>query len=277
MLITLAMSLPARIAITLLAGVLAFYGVVLFAHGLGKYRRRMRKTLWHRVRMSHLRVLAGLRSMAKIFTDLPEHPIELSSHATQLLDSEARVASSLLKFHRQHSTMSRERQARRLRQFLTRLENQEARFEKFELRVLRSVSDQMRQGVVAPPHPGRSYRAVFNLLSRRPPEALWPAMEKVLALGVSLRVQDIKGHWHQVPLRFSGGCRAGFSRKYLERAVALRVVIGQEKETRESFLYEVQHRLPVKPMRPVPHWFRWISTPNRLATTWAAMRSGAAR
>ncbi len=187
--------------------------------------------------------------------------LDLSDQGIHLLDSQARAADSFDKLCRRYPTMSRERKSRQLLRVLSRLRHQEERFEDFQKDILRTVSDQVRRGIVSPPVPGRSYRAVFSVLDHELPEPLWPAMEEVLANGVTLRMQDVDGHWHPVPLRFAGGAKAVFNRKHLERAVSLQIIIKHGSPDREMFEYAVQHELPVKPMWSMKQRFlRWIAS-----------------
>ena len=261
MLTVLALTPSAKIAIVLMAGIVAFSLMDLYLRWLAKHRRRMRKELMREALSAQASVLSGLRTMAGLFTDLPEHPLELSVEGVHLLDSQARAADSFDKLCRRYPTMSRERKSRQLLRVLSRLRHQEERFEDFQKDILRTVSDQVRRGIVSPPVPGRSYRAVFSVLDHELPEPLWPAMEEVLANGVTLRMQDVDGHWHPVPLRFAGGAKAVFNRKHLERAVSLQIIIKHGSPDREMFEYAVQHELPVKPMWSMKQRFlRWIAS-----------------
>jgi len=253
MLIAAAMSHPAKIAIVLMAGIIVYALVDFWLKWMERCQKRVRKDLLREARDAHAVALSGLRNMARVFTDMPEHPLELSDQGARLLDSQARTADAFEKLCRRYPTMSRERRSRQLMRMIAKLHHQEARVETFQKSVLRAVSDQVRRGIVSPPAPGRSYRAVFTLLDHRLPMAYWPVMEEVLSTAVTLRMQDVDGDWHPVPLKFSRGSRAMFSRKYLERAVALKMIIESEATGREVFEYEVHHVLPVKPMRR----FQW--------------------
>lgn len=248
MLTVLALSPSAKIAMVLIAGIIVFPLVDLYLGWLTKHRQRVRRTLYREARDSHAGVLAGLREMAEVFTHLPEHPLELSKQGVSLLDAQARAADSFDKLCRRYATMSRERKLRALTREWWRFHDQEALFETFQRQVLRAASDQARRGIVSPPVPGRCYRAIFTVLNHDLPGQLWPAMDRILSKGVTLKMQDVAGWWHPVPLNFSSGSRAVFSRIFLERATALKVIIEHTGADREVFEYGVSHTLPVKPM-----------------------------
>lgn len=250
MLVTLALSPSAKIAIVLMVCIVVFplTGLVLNWHK--KHRRRVWRRLHREVWTAHESVLAGLRQMADVFAELPAQPRELSRQGVHLVDAQARAADAFQKLCRRSATMSRKRGLRLLSRECRRFHQQEALFSTFRDRVLRAVSDQARRGVIAPPAPRRCYRAVFTVLKHELPEEHWPAVNDTLARGVHLHMQGVDGEWHPVPLKFTGGGQAAFSRKFLERAVALKMTIGHENAAREVFDYRVSHSLPVKPMRP---------------------------
>jgi len=166
-----------------------------------------------------------------------------------LLDIYANAAGSFRSLVRRIRTMSRDRAQRHLTREFLKLQANGPLFQQFQREVLRAVSAQAVSGVVDPPSPVRGYRAAFTVLHHRLPREVWPAMAEILAAAAEFTVQEQGGKWHALPVRFVDGAQAVFSRKYLERAVALRMIIRPPGLEPKVFDYSVEHERPMKPSR----------------------------
>lgn len=220
-------------------------------------RAREMARIFNDARDSYVRAMTGLRTMAGVVTQIPDAPQTLSRQGVGLLDTYAKAAASFKYMVRDLRTMSRSRALRHLTRELLKLESQEEVLRQFQIEVLRVVSDQAALETVAPPVPVRRYRAAFTVLHHELPHELWPVMDEVLASGVQLMVMDadpLKARemdrgWKAVPVTFVNGGRAIFNRKFLERAVALRMVIHLAGHAPRIFDYTVEHERPVQPAR----------------------------
>jgi len=224
---------------------------------LARYRAREMARIFTDARDSYARAMNGLRTMAGVVTQLPDAPPTLSRQGVGLLDTYAKAAASFKYLVRDLRTMSRDRAMRHLTRELLKLESQEEVLRQFQMEVLRVVSDQAAFETVAPPVPVRRYCAAFTVLRHDLPRELWPVMDEVLAAGVRLKVMDadqlkvpeVDRVWNAVPVTFVNGGRAVFNRKYLERAVALQMVILRTGHAPRIFDYNVNHERPIKPAR----------------------------
>lgn len=221
------------------------------------YQLREKARILDDSRNSYVRAMAGLRAMAGVVSQLNDAPQNLSRQGIGLLDTYAKAVISFRYLARDLRTMSHDRAMRHLTRELLKLESQEAVLSQFQTVVLRVVSVQGASETVAPPVPVRRYRAAFTVLRHDLPREVWPVMDEVLAAGVRLKVMDadqlkvpeIRRIWTDVPTVFVNGGRAVFNRKYLERAVALRMVIFRSGHAPRVFDYNVEHELPIRPAR----------------------------
>jgi len=222
---------------------------------LAEYRAREMVRIFKDANSSYARALAGLKTMAGVVTQMPKPPQSLSRSGVGLLDAYANASKSFRNLVRDMRTMSRDRALRHLTREFLKLQDQEAVFLGFQSGVLRAVSDQAAFGTVYPPSPIRHYRAAFTVLRHDLPRELWPVMDEVLSSAVQLKMLDAdelklpknRRIWNTVPVTFAAGGRAIFSRKYLERAVALQIIINRKAQTPKIFEYSVKHERPVKP------------------------------
>ena len=230
-----------------------------------RHRAREMVTILNDARISYARALAGLRTMAGVVTRLPGASQNLSRQGVGLLDTYANAAASFKYLVHDLRTMSRDRALRHLTREFLKLQCQEAVLQQFQLEVLREVSAQAASGTVAPPVPVRRYQAAFTVLHHDLPRELWPVMDEVLAAGVQLKMLDAdqlkvpetERIWKPVPATFVNGGRAVFNRKYLERAVALQMVIRPAGHEPRIFEYTVDHERPVKPAK----WLGVVRSP----------------
>jgi hypothetical protein len=231
---------------------------------LARHRARKMAGIFNDARNSYARAMTGLQTMAGVVAGLPDAPQTLSRNGVGLLDTYAKALISFKYLVRDLRTMSHERALRHLTRELLKLESQEELLRQFQLEVLRVVSVQATLETVAPPVPVRRYCAAFTVLRHDLPQDLWPVMDEVLAAGVRLKVMDAdqlkvpesERTWNDVPATFVNGGRAVFNRKYLERAVALRMVILVAGQEPRVFDYNVEHERPIKPARRL--WGRII-------------------
>jgi len=222
---------------------------------LAEYRAREMVRIFKDANSSYTRALAGLKTMAGVVTQMPKPPQSLSRSGVGLLDAYANTSKSFRNLVRDIRTMSRDRALRHLTREFLKLQDQEAVFLGFQSEVLRAVSDQAASGTVYPPSPIRHYRAAFTVLRHDLPRELWPVMDEVLSSAVQLKMLDAdelklpksRRAWNTLPVTFADGGRAIFSRKYLERAVALRIIVNRKDQEPKVFEYSVKHERPVKP------------------------------
>lgn len=257
------LSRPAVVTV-LAVTALAVLGVVeVTRQWLAARRRRRTARILTDANRSYAVALAGLRTMAEVVTGLPEVPPALSRRGVRLLDGYAEAAASFRHLLGRARTMSRDRAQRHLAREFLKLQANEPVFRQFQREVLRVASAQALSGVVEPPVPLPRYRAAFTVLRHALPREVWPVAAEVLAAAVEFTLQERGGRWHPVPVRFVNGGQAVFSRRFLERAVALRMVIrGPGREPR-VFEYEVEHELPVRaPGRLARRLARFLPAPK---------------
>lgn len=247
--VMLALSKPAAVTAMVIM-MLVIIGVVEVARQwLVAHRRRRMARIFHQAENSYAVALGGLRTMAEVVTGLPRVSPALSRSGVGLLDIYANAAGSFRSLVRRIRTMSRDRAQRHLTREFLKLQANGSLFQEFQREVLRTVSAQAVSGVVDPPSPVRGYRAAFTVLQHRLPRDVWPAMAEILAAATEFAVQEQGGKWRALPVRFVDGARAVFSRKYLERAVALRIIIRPPGLEPKIFEYSVEHVCTAKPSR----------------------------
>jgi hypothetical protein len=222
------------------------------------YRRHQMVRILNEAKCSYSRGQAGLRSMAEVLAQLPRTPKNLSRQGVGLLDAYADTATSFKHLMQDLRSMSRDRALRHLNREARRLRDYESTFHDFQLEVLRMVTTQAASGTLTPPVPVRRYQAAFVILRHELQQELWPLMNEVLAAGVRLKMRDATGRWREVPVKFKSGSQAVFSRKWLERALALQLVIRQPGNALKTFEFSVEHEVPVTIRR-----FRIFQTPTR--------------
>ncbi len=174
-------------------------------------------------RTAHLHLCHGLRAMAGIVPGLGPASLALSAQAMDLLDHES---SLLVAVKRARKGRRRERSA--LLAPLREFRELDRAYGEFQQAVLAAVYEQAARRVETAPVPIHSYRAAFTVLEHRLPARLWPAMNRILAEEVRLWVRRPGGDWQ--PARKTGvryGRELVFSRKNLERAGELRLVVGE--------------------------------------------------
>lgn len=221
------------------------------------YRRHQMVRILNEAKCSYARGQAGLRSMAEVLARLPRTPKSLSRQGVGLLDAYAETATSFKHLMQDLRSMSRDRALRHLNREARRLRGYESTFHDFQIGVLRMVTTQAASGILNPPLPTRRYQAAFVILRHELQQELWPLMNEVLAAGVRLKMRDATGRWREVPVKFKSGSQAVFSRKWLERALALQLVIRQPGNALRTFEFSVEHEVPVKArglrmLRPQP-------------------------
>lgn len=210
------------------------------------YRRHQMVRIFNEAKSSYARGQAGLRTLAEVVTQMPAAHRNLSRQGVGLLDAYADAASSFKHLMHDLRTMSRDRALRHLTREFRRLQDYETTLHDFQKEVLRMVSAQAASGTLTPPVPVRGYRAAFTVLRHQLLRDLWPVMNEVLAAGVQLKMLDAKGHWRVVPVTFKSGSQAIFSRKWLEQAVALQMIIRGLGHSPAIFEFTVEHEHPVK-------------------------------
>jgi hypothetical protein len=210
------------------------------------HRRHQMVRILNEAKSSYARGQAGLRSMAEVLARMPKTPKHLSRRGVGLLDAYADTATSFKHLMHDLRSMSRDRALRHLSREACRLRDCETTFQDFQKEVLRMVTAQAAAGSLAPPIPVRRYRAAFVILQHELQHELSPLMNEVLAAGVRLRMLDARGHWYGVPVKFKSGSQAVFSRKWLERAVALQMIIRQPGHRPKVFEFSVEHEHPLK-------------------------------
>lgn len=233
--------------VALLVIVLLFAMVLeLFWQWRAAHRRLQMVRTYNRAKSSYSRGQAGLRTMADVFTRLPGNSRNLSRQGVALLDAYAAAATSFKRLMHDLRTMSRDRALRHLTRELHRLQDCETTFQDFQKDVLRMVAVQAASGTLTPPIPVRHYRAAFTVLRHELQQDLWPVMNGVLAAGVQLKMLDAEQRWRVVPVVFTNGSQAVFSRKWLERALALQLVIHQPGHPPKVFEFTVEHEQPIR-------------------------------
>ena len=210
---------------------------------VGDLRRFYRQT-----HASHEKVRDGLRTMAGIVPYLEDPRRLLSRRGVELLD---RHAVSMMEVERAvvgaYGPTRFRRLATRQLQDLTGLNSA---FGRFQHAVLLDLYQQAMARVVMPPLAVRRYRAAFTVLEHDLPEALWPLMNEILAQHVELWTRDFAGRWHKVR---GIGVRQGqaiiFSRRHLENAVELHLIVWDVDGRSFTNEFEVEHARPLRPAR----------------------------
>jgi hypothetical protein len=246
----LAWSQPARVTAVVVLGLVLLGVAELTRQWLAAHRRRRMARIFAEANESYSAALAGLRVMAGVTTALPgKLPLSVSWRGVHLVDSYADAAASFRQLVRRIRTMSRERAQRQLAREFLKLQAYGSVFRQFQREVLRAATLQAVSGALDPPQAAPRYRAAFTVLRHELPPDLCPVLAEVLAAAVRFAVRDPDRGWRQVPVQFVNGGEAVFSRKYLERAVALRMTISRPGGEPRLFEYEISHERPVPPRR----------------------------
>lgn len=181
----------------------------------------------HQAAVANKNVSRGLQTMAMIVPGLGAARSDLSARAMDLLDSQSARLMALRKLGKKAS-LRRRRARLDLEQQLQEISALDETFEAFQKAVLTAVCDHAGQQVVSPPVAAQRYRAVFTVLEHQLPRALWPMMNQILAQHVRLWVRSDGGTWSLVrSLGFRWGRELLFSRKNLEGAAELRLMVGE--------------------------------------------------
>lgn len=187
----------------------------------------------------------GLQTMATIVPELGASRLELSARAMDLLNNQSVLLMALRRAGRK-SALRRRRARVALAQQLLEIAGLDQAYSGFQQAVLTTVCEQATHRVVPPPVSAHKYRAVFTVLEHQLPGVLWPAMNQILAQHVRLWVRDGDGTWTQARgTGFRWGRELLFSRKNLEEAVELRLMVG----TRVVSEFTVEHERPATPVR----------------------------
>jgi len=203
---------------------------------------------------AHEKVRVGLKTMARIVPRLEDPRRLLSRRGVDLLD---RHAVSMMNVERVlGGAYGRSRFRRVATRQLRDLSGLDSAFERFQRAVLRMLYQQAVTRVVMPPLATRRYRAAFTVLEHGLPGTLWPLMNEILGQHVELWTRDVSGVWHKVR---SLGIRLGkevvFSRRYLEDAQELHLIVRDLDGRTFTNEFEVEHELPLKPpWWPLPKW-----------------------
>lgn len=174
-------------------------------------------------RAAHQNLREGLKTMAAIVPDLGPSSLDLSARAMDLLDRQSALLMAV-----RHARKSWRRGRPALLGRLREMAEIDRTFEGFQQAVLTAVYAQAAQRVDVAPLATFKYNAVFTVLEHRLPARLWPMMNRILSEQVRLWVRKPGEDWK--PARRTGvryGREFIFSRKNLERAVALRLVVGE--------------------------------------------------
>ena len=229
-------------------GLLLVIGVatVIGLHGWREAQElRVLRESQRQARLANENVRRGLKMMAVIVPGLRNARLVLSARAIDLLDTQASLLTALWRFNKKKSAGRRPRSRRLMARKLNEITELNLRYERFEKAVLTAVCEQAACRVVMPPLGTSKYRAAFTVLDHQLPGVLWPTMNKILAKQLQLWARDACGTW--TPVRRTGlrwGREFVFSRKTLERATELRLVVG-DKVVSE---FTVEHeRAPASP------------------------------
>jgi hypothetical protein len=239
-------SRPATVVALLIIALMIAAALQLSWQWRSTHRRHQMIRILNEAKSSYARGQAGLRTMAEVLARLPKTPKNLSRQGVGLLDAYADTATSFKHLMHDLRSMSRDRALRHLNREAHRLRDYETTFHDFQKEVLRMVTARAAAGILPPPIPVRRYRAAFVILQHELQQELWPLMNEVLAAGVQLRMLDSRDHWHGVPVKFKSGSQAVFSRRWLERAVALQMIIRQPGHAPHVFEFSVEHEQPPK-------------------------------
>jgi hypothetical protein len=242
-------SRPTTAVALIVIGLVAATALKLSTRWRAAYRRRQMVRIFNEAKNAYIRGQSGLRTMAGVVTQMPVPARNLCRQGIDLLDAYADAAASFKHLSQNVRTMSRDRALRHLNHEFGRLKDYETTLQDFQKEVLGQVSIQAASGTLTPPVPVRSYRAAFTVLRHELLRELWPIMNEVLAAGVKLKMLNAKGRWRVVPVTFRCGSQAVFSRKWLEQAVALQMVIQGPGPSPRTFEFTVEHERPVKRSR----------------------------
>jgi hypothetical protein len=172
-------------------------------------------------------VLSGLKTMASIMPEVGgREQLVLSARAMELLDTQSGLLLAMRRANRR-AIVRRPRARRMMTQQLREISGLDRVYEVFQQAMLTAVYEQAARRVVMPPLGTCKYRAVFTVLEHQLPGVLWPAMNQILAREVKLWVRNANGIWN--PARrtdFRWGRELIFSRKILEQATELRLIVG---------------------------------------------------
>lgn len=190
-------------------------------------------------------VSRGLRTLATIVPELGDCRLALSARAMELLDSQSMLVMGLRGVGRKASFRRRRARMALARQ-LQEIAGLDRTFDGFQQAVLTAVCEQAAHRVVPPPVEALQYRAAFTVLDHPLPAVLWPTMNQILARHVRLWVRDARGTWFLARgVGFRWGRELLFSRKNLEEAVELRLVVSERVVSE----FTVEHERPVTPVR----------------------------
>jgi hypothetical protein len=254
------MLLPEVMLMSALGIVVSAGLVVLLVRGGRRWRLRRvagdLRLFYGRAHAAHEKVRAGLRAMARIVPHLEDPRLHLARRAVELLD---RHAVSMLEVER---TLVGAHGRSRFRRLATRqlqdLSGLDSAFERFQQAVLVSLYQDAVARVVLPPLAVRRYRVAFTVLEHDLPGELWPLMNEILARHVELWVREGAGGWHKVRgLGIRLGKELVFSRRCLEHALELHLIVRDPDGRTFTNEFEIEHERPLQPGR-------WRCVLNRL-------------
>ena len=203
---------------------------------------------------AHEKMRTGLKTMAGIVPQLDDPRQLLSRRGVELLD---RHAVSMMAVERAlGGAYGRSRFRRLATRQLHDLHGMDSAFEGFQHAVLSALYQQAVTRVVMPPPAVRRYRAAFTVLEHALAGELWPLMNGILAQHVELWTHDAGGGWHKVRgLGVRMGKEVVFSRRYLENADELHLIVRDLDGRSFTNEFVVEHQLPLKsPRRPLWPW-----------------------
>lgn len=203
---------------------------------------------------AHEKLRVGLKTMARIVPRLEDPRLLLARRGVELLD---RHAVSTMEVERAlGGAYGRSRFRRLATRQLEGLTGLDSAFERFQRAVLLALYQQAMTRVVMPPIAVRRYRAAFAVLKHDLPEELWPLMNEILAQHVELWTRDVSGLRHKVrKLGIRSGREVVFSRRHLEAAQELHLIVRDPDGRTLTNEFTVEHERPLKPPRHLlPRW-----------------------
>ncbi len=198
--------------------------------------------------LANQNVTRGLQKMAAIVPDVGDSRVALAARAMDLLDSQSAMLMALRRSRNKPSFRRRRARLELARQF-REIAGLDRTFESFQQAMLTAVCEHAARRVVPPPVAEQRYQAMFTVLAHQLPVALWPAMNQILEKHVQLWARPTSGDWTQaLGVGFRCGRELLFSRKVLETAVELRLVVGERIVSE----FTVEHERQATPRR---RWF----------------------
>lgn len=200
---------------------------------------------------AHEKMRTGLKTMARIVPRVDDSRQLLSRRGVELLD---RHAVSMMAVKRAlGGAYGRARFRRLASRQLQALHGLHDAFEAFQRAVLSALYQQAMTRVVMPPLAARRYRAAFTVLEHGLPGELWQVMNEILGKHVELWTRDVTGRWYKVRgLGVRLGKEVVFSRRYLEDAVEMHMIVRDLDGRAFTNEFAIEHELPLTAPRRLP-------------------------